>query len=98
MEHSFDDQIIPVCAALRPNGAIEVELLIPGFDEPSIVEIPAMRETRALARPNVRVSIMLDADWDENNAKLRKIVNEFVKRAEESRRLKLRSAEAAARV
>lgn len=94
---SFDDQIIPVYAALRPDGSIEVELLIPGLDDPSIVQIPAIRETRRLARPKMRVEIQLDADWDADNAALRRIVNEFVKKAEQRRLDQLRSAAAASR-
>lgn len=95
---SFDDSILPVYAALRPNGAIEVELLIPGHDDPTIATIPAIRDTRKLARTGVTREIELDADWNPENGALRKIVNEFVERAEQRRRAQLHSAEAAGRV
>lgn len=94
----FDESILPVCAELCPDGSIEVELLIPENDEPTIARIPAIRETRALARPDVRQEIELDADWDPRNASLRKIVNQFVQRAEQRRRSALHTAEAAQRI
>lgn len=97
MASSFDDCILPVFAALHPDGSIEVELLIPENDEPSIAKIPALRETRALAIPNARREISLDADGDPGNATLRRVVNEFVRKAEEKRLDALRNAAVAQR-
>lgn len=96
MATSFDDCILPVYAALRSNGEIEVELLIPENDEPSLVTIPAIRETRELAAPHITQEIMLDADGDRPNGILRRIVMEFVRKAEQRRLDALRSHEAKA--
>ena len=92
---SFDEAIIAVYAALRPDGSIEVELLIPEQDEPFVANISAIRETRRLARPGISRPIQLDADWDDENAALRRIVNAFVRRAEQRRLDRLRGAQAA---
>lgn len=79
------ETIVPLYATLNADGSVEVGLLVPGQDDPVEALIPSMRATKALAIPECRRVIELDADGDAANKELRALVLEFVTRSEERR-------------
>jgi hypothetical protein len=73
------DAILPLYAGLNPDGTIELELGLPGEDEPVTVTVPATDESRRLARPGDQRMIDLATTAPGEMSPLLAMIDEYTR-------------------